>query len=160
MKISITQEQKTPCIYHTYQCYGIKNKYNTDIIIEKNKENAQRTSSISINNSRIRPLKIPCALDIKMERSTRAPEIVAPEGSVSHALHARHARDLCEECAGCRSVEACFHGKISFFSGTVYYMIYQLFNFMIFNIQLIYLYSIHTVQYTFIFILYYDTFLY
>jgi len=120
MKISITQEQKTPCIYHTYQCYGIKNKYNTDIIIEKNKENAQRTSSISINNSRIRPLKIPCALDIKMERSTRAPEIVAPEGSVSHALHARHARDLCEECAGCRSVEACFHGKISFFSGTVY----------------------------------------
>ena len=31
MKISITQEQKTPCIYHTYQCYGIKNKYNTDI---------------------------------------------------------------------------------------------------------------------------------
>jgi hypothetical protein len=122
MKISITQEQKTPCIYHTYQCYGIKNKYNTDIIIEKNKENAQRTSSISINNSRIRPLKIPCALDIKMERSTRAPEIVAPEGSVSHALHARHARDLCEECAGCRSVEACFHGKISFFSGTVYHL--------------------------------------
>ena len=148
MKISITQEQKTPCIYHTYQCYGIKNKYNTDIIIEKNKENAQRTSSISINNSRIRPLKIPCALDIKMERSTRAPEIVAPEGSVSHALHARHARDLCEECAGCRSVEACFHGKISFFSGTVGpCMIYQLFNFMIVNIQLIYLYSIqvHTV---------------
>ena len=163
MKISITQEQKTPCIYHTYQCYGIKNKYNTDIIIEKNKENAQRTSSISINNSRIRPLKIPCALDIKMERSTRAPEIVAPEGSVSHALHARHARDLCEECAGCRSVEACFHGKISFFSGTVYHLydisIIQFYDIQ-YSINIFIQYCIHTVQYTFIFILYYDTFLY